>query len=331
MLTPVRKELRGEWQGRGTSFDFDAMTAPFRKQDGTWPDDMTFAHAAAFIFDAVDPVLGKLGRPVGLKSYKPFHSTGEDFLHNYLGMAGIPVELVPEFPADANTILLAETAKSDPSIVDKIKKQLTDGKYVVITSGLLRALKDKGISDIVELQVTDRKALVRDFAAGFGPPSHSIKDILIPQIQYLTNDSWEEVSALGDGVGWPMLHSADYAKGKLYVLTVPDNFGDIYSLPPEVLERIRETLMKDLYVRVDGPAKVSLFVYDNNTFIAESFLPEDAKIRIVLDSRFTKLSDAISGEELSGKEIPGFWGRKSGKTGYDAALKPHSFRVFRCE
>jgi hypothetical protein len=307
------------------------MMAPVRKTDGTWPDDVTFARAAATIFDTADPVLGKLGRPVGLKSYKPFHSTGEDFLHNYLGMAGIPIELVPEFPAEANMVLLAETAKADPDIVDKIKKQLVGGKSAVITSGLLRALKGRGIDDIVELQVTERKALTHDFAAGFGPQVHSTKDILIQQMQYLTNDSWEEVSALGDGIGWPMLHSADYAKGKLYVLTIPDDFGDIYSLPPEVLAKIRETLMKDLYVRVDGPAKVSLFVYDNNTFIAESFLPEDARIRIVLDSKFKKLRDEISGEELTGREIPGFWGMKSGKTGYDATLKPHSFRVFRCE
>ena len=331
MLTPIRKELRADWQGTGTSFDFDAMLAPVRRADGTWPDDVTFARAAAAAFDVADPVLGKLGRPIGLKSYKPVHSTGEDFLHNYLGMTGIPIELVPEFPADANTILLAETAKADTAIVDKIKKHLMDGKSAVITSGLLRALRGKGIDDVVELQVTGRKALVRDFAAGFGPPVRSAKDILIPQIQYLTNDSWELVSALGDGIGWPMLHSADYGKGVLYVLTVPDDFGDIYSLPPEVLARIRETLMRDLVVRVDGPAKVSLFVYDNNTFIAESFLPSDSQIRIVLDSRFKKLRDETSGEELAGKEIPGFWGRKSGKTGYDATLKPHSFRVFRCE
>jgi hypothetical protein len=331
MRMPLRKELRAVWQGRGTSFDFDAMIAPFRKPDGTWPDDVTFARAAGYTFDKVDPVLDKLGRPVGLKSYKPFHSTGEDFVHNYLGMAGIPIELVPEFPADAGTVFLAESAGADSAIVSKIQEHLLKGRTAVITSGLLRLLQGRGIEDIVELRYTDRKVSVRDFVAGFGRPVQSQKDILIPQIQYLTNDSWEEVSAASDGIGWPILHSADYGKGKLYVLTIPDNFGDIDSLPPEVLARIRETLMKDLYVRIDGPSKVSLFVYDNHTFIAESFLPEDANIRIVLDSRYKTIRDEISGEELTGKEIPGWWGRTSGKTGYDTTVKPHSFRVFRCE
>jgi hypothetical protein len=331
MLVPLRKELRADWQGRGTSFDFDGMIAPVLRPDGTWTEETTMALAAGYALNQVDPILDKLGNPVGVKSYKPFHSTGEDFLHNYLGMAGIPMDLVPEFPTDASTIFLAETAKSDPSIVDKIKKQLADGKTVVITSGLLRALKDRGINDIVELRVSDRKALVKDFAAGYGNPVRSKKEIMIPQIQYLTNDSWEEVSALGDGIGWPILHSADYAKGKLYVLTVPDDFGDIYSLPPEVMTRIKETLMKDLYVRIDGPSKVALFVYDNNTFIAESFLPEEAQIRIVPDERFKSLRDDVTGEALTGKEIPGWRGMKSGKIGYDATLKPHSFRMFRCE
>jgi hypothetical protein len=63
----------------------------------------------------------------------------------------------------------------------------------------------------------------------------------------------------------------------------------------------------------------------------ESFLPQKADIRIVLDDRFKRLRDAVSNEELTGKEIPGRWGRKSNKTGYDTTIKSHSFRVFQCE
>ena len=53
----------------------------------------------------------ELGEPVGVKSYKPYHSTGEDYLHNYLGMCGVPMNLVPEFPTDVNMVFLAETAE----------------------------------------------------------------------------------------------------------------------------------------------------------------------------------------------------------------------------
>ena len=92
-------------------------------------------------------------------------------------------------------ILLTEEAAFDKNIVSKIKKQLTQGKSVIITSGLLKALQGKGIEDIAEIRYTDRKALVKDFIAGFRQLSRIEKPILMPQIAYLTNDSWEMVSA----------------------------------------------------------------------------------------------------------------------------------------
>jgi len=56
--------------------------------------------------------------------------------------------------------------------------------------------------------------------------------------------------------GYPLLHSAQYGGGTLYVLTIPDNFSDLYRLPAEVLTRVKETLLRDLYVRVESPAQV---------------------------------------------------------------------------
>ena len=111
---------------------------------------------------------------------------------------------------------------------------MTDGKTVITTSGLLKYIQDK-LDDIVELRYTDRKALVQDFTAGTFRLIHTEKPVLIPQIQYLTNDSWEIVSGIDGANGWPILHNADYSKGHLYVLTIPDNFADLYDLPAEVL------------------------------------------------------------------------------------------------
>jgi hypothetical protein len=333
---PIQDSDRAAWQGSGaihggTSFDFDQMIAPVRLADGTWPADTTIALAAGYAFEQVDRFLGKLGRPVGVKSYKPVHSTGEDFLHNYLGMLGIPIDLVPEFPAEASTILLTESAKHDPILVEHIQRQLMDGKTVVITSGLLRALLGKGIEDIVELQMPERKALVQEFLIGWFHIYKMPEPMLIPQIQYLTNDSWEEISALGGYTGYPLLHSAQYARGTLYVLTIPDNFSDLYQLPPEVLTRIKATLLQDLFVRVESPSQVALFVYDNDTFIVESFQPESAEVRIVVDDRVGRLTDVLSGEVLVGEKMKDWRGQNTGKMGYMATIKPHSFRVFQGE
>jgi hypothetical protein len=335
MQRPVRASQRAPWQGQQTSFDFDRMIAPVMKADSSWSEEATMAVAAGYALQQVDSVLGDLGTPIGVSSYKPYHSTGEDFLHNYLGMVGIPMDIFPEFPAEANTIFLTESAKFDKVITDKIKRQLCNGKTVVITSGLLRALQGHGIEDIVELEYTNRKALIKDFVVGFGITAQSKEEMVIPQIQYLTNDSWEEISSLDAGIGWPILHSAAYANGKLYVLTIPENFGDIYNLPPEVVKRIKQTVMQDFYVRIDGPNQIALFVFDNNTFIVHSFLDEKAEIDIVIDPKYQQLTDLSTGVELVKEEAASQqrqWFRMAeNKAKYKTEIKPHSFRLFRCQ
>jgi len=344
MLQPIRQELRADWHGTQTSFDFDQMMLPIKRQDGTLITPSTMARPAGYALEQVDVFLDKLGKPIAVMSYKPYHSTGEDFLHNFLGMCGIPIDLVPNFPAEANMVFLAESAKFDDTIVDKIKGQLMDGKTVMITSGLLRALQGRGIEDIVELRYTDRKDVTnkfwhrRAFWSRRGATYESSTKIVIPQIKYLTNDSWEEISCLTSGIGYPILHSADYANSRLYVLTIPDNFGDLYNLPAEVLTQIKEVLMQDLYVRVDSPSQVALFTYDNDTFIVESFLPEPVDVGIVVTKKISGLRDILTGEVLSasaappGRQMFGRQGRAVGdRVTFNAQIKPHSYRVFKCE
>jgi hypothetical protein len=326
---PIKESHRAPWQGQGTSFNFDAVTAPVRQPNGDLPSDANMALAAGAVFEQVDKFLGKLGNPIGVKSYKPYHSRGEDFLHNYLGMLGIPLDLVPEFPVEAQTVLLTESAKGDPEIVTKIKRQLMNDKTVVITTGLLRALQGKGLEDIVEMEYTNRKQTTSDFLIGWNNIYSASKPILVPIVHYMTNDSWEEISCMGGTTGTPLLHSAAYGRSKLYVLTIPDNFDDLYYLPKEVLTRIKEIIAKDLFVRIEAPAQVSLFVYDNGAFIAESFLDNNVDAHLVLDEPFTQIQDILSGEVLSGKEVTDESKQKTGKYGFDITIKPHSFRVFQ--
>ena len=242
------------------------------------------------------------------------------------------MDIVPVFPTESKMVLLTESASFDPMIINKIKEQLVAGENVMITSGLLRALQGKGIEDIVELRYSDRKALIKEFAVGGQPDCFAKGEILIPQIQYLTNDSWEDISCIASGIGWPILHQAHYAKGSLFVLTIPENFGDIYNLPPEVLNRIRNVISQDVKVRIEGPAQVSLFVYDNGTFIVESFLPENVSVKIVTDKQTGKLSNVLTGEEITGKDAQDgrIWGREreAVKT-FDVTIKPHSYLVFQ--
>lgn len=326
---------RASWTGGGSNFNFDEMAKPIELEDGSMFTPTKFSRVAGHSFDVVDDVIGAIGNPVGIKSYKPFHSLGEDHLPSFLGMIGIPMDIVPEFPENEEMVLLTEQASVDPDIVEKIKKQLKKGKKVTVTSGFYKAMQGKGIEDIVEMDVTDRKAHVNEYSAGWGGApgnAEENKRITIPQVLYLTNDSREVISGLDDTNGWPILHLADYSKGQFYVLTVPDNFVDFYNMPATVLNKLRENIAGSLAVRFEGPSEVSLFVYDNSTFIVESFLDEEVKIKIIFGEKTDKIVEVITGDKIETdfKEAMSFRGRKFGVDTYsvEVTLKPHSFKAF---
>ena len=119
---PIYFTDRAPWQGQHTSFDYDEMMQPVNYNADSAYRPSTIARVAGYTFEKVDKLLGQLGNPVGIKSYRPYHSLGEDFLQNYLGMIGLPMNMEPEFPATDSIILLTVEAKFDNSIVDKIKK-----------------------------------------------------------------------------------------------------------------------------------------------------------------------------------------------------------------
>ena len=99
-----------------------------------------------------------------------------------------------------------------------------------------------------------------------------------------------------------------------------------------MLNRIRSVLSEDVKVRIEGPAQVGLFVYDNGTFIVESFLPENVSIKIITDKQINKLKNVLTGEEFTGNaaQAAQIWGREKEeiKT-FDITIKPHSYIVFQ--
>ena len=328
MLGGLRSSYRGPWQDAGgTSFNYDEMMKPVNI-NGKEVTLTTMARAAGYTMEQVDRTIGLLGNPIGVKSYKPYQSTGEEFLQNYFGMIGIPMDIVPEFPTDANMVILTEQAAADADIIKKMDKHLRSGKDITITAGFLRAMQGRGIESIVDLEYTDRKALVSGFMTG-GQIVNVSKPILMQQVMYKTNDSWEIVSGMDGGLGWPLLHRDAYSKGNVYLLVVPDNFADLYNLPVQVLNSIRQNLtQKAVPVRIQGPANVSLFIYDNNTFIVESFSDEDVDITVQCQTEGA-LKDLLSDEEISGSRVMS-WGRStSNERSFRVHLKPHSYRVFK--
>ncbi len=253
-------------------------------------------------------------------------------------MIGIPIEMTPHFPTNAPIVLLTETAKSDPHIIDKMKTQLMAGKDVVITSGLLHALQGKGIEDICEVRATDRKLMINKYRGGDTKTDLSGSDpksILIPQILLPTNDAWPlmpVVRGIANGHSAPLLLMDHYGKGTFYVLTIPDNPNDLYDLPEPTLNVLRDFLTRDLPVQIDAPSKVSLFLYNNNTFVIQSFRDTPTTATILVAGTGKRLRNILTAKILSGSaaksRIERYTRKANERTSFQVTIPPHSYVAF---
>jgi hypothetical protein len=289
------------------------------KSAGANGDNPGFARVAGYSLEQIDAFLGNMGHPTGVACYTPHHATGEEFLHDYLGMIGVPMDIFPDFPSGADMILLTEQAKFDPDIISKIKSQLTAGKSVCITTGFVKAMKGKGIEDLIEVDVTGNQIPVRSFTGASGPGAfgrggggnmQADRDILIPEMKYyniLTHDAWGDSLVISaGGTTYPMVLSSDYSKGELYILTVPIDYADLYALPGGVLNVIRQTLGKNEPIRIDGaPSHVSLFRYDNGTFIVRNFNSTSSEVNVSVAGGFTKIHDLVADKDYTGRAAGG--------------------------
>jgi len=341
-----------------TLFNFSSMGMPLRDAPRSWDNDSpvldmkdlkaesaargvekpTWGRITQYAYDKIDPILGKLGTPVGIKAYKPFHAIGEDFLHNYLGMVGIPVEIVSEFPEfseSTSLVILTECASADSEILSKMKSFMQKGGEIIVTSGFYRAMQDKGIMNIFEMHATDRKAdidtVVVSSLWGPGRMARTSTSIKIPVFTYITNDSWEDITTLEHENGWPLLQYSVYSKGNIFVWVIPDNFSHLYALPANALNRYRAVASRDTKVFIQGPSQVALFTYDNDTFVVHSFHHTPVEVNLVVNGT-EGVTDLVTGEVVSG--IQGQSEKIYGRQRFDAStctvtISPHSFKAFK--
>ncbi len=333
---PAREGDRVGWAARRTSFDWDTIR---RAWHGDGPPG--WARAAGAALDSADQVLGALGRPTGLASYKPAQSSGEDFLHDYIGNLGIPIELSPTFPAAAETVLLTEAAAADPQIIARIRERLRAGGRVIVTSGFLAATADH-FQELAEWRPTGRRVLVDSYYDGFGagngtrldPPGGPGRPILFPEVHYFTNDSWPIIRGVASDHGFPMMLMNRYSRGTLLLWTIPENIGDLYNLPQPMLARIKAYLTPDAPVRIDAPSRVALFTYDNGAFIVENYQGEEAEVTISLAGAPARLAELTTGATLAPLAEPPPPPNRRGppeptRRSFRTTIPPHSFQVFR--
>jgi hypothetical protein len=291
----------------------------------------SYTAAVGAFYDEADEFMGETGEPVGVACYKPYHSHGERRLHDYLGMIGIPLDPYPYYPENAPVVLLTADAAWDEEIVQKIKKSLLAGKKVFITSGLYEKLAGRGIEHIMNIEITGKKITTDTFTnSGFGMANcgyvKSFAPVTLSHVAYNENDLWVLSSALTPYSSHPLLLSGTYGIGRLYVLTVPDAMADLYNLPAETLTLLRKEL--DLPVTLECPGRVGLFLYDNNTFILQSFLDRPERVRICINKTGVSLVPLLKCQV--GKIRPPEKGRSAdNESVFEVYLMPGRYAAFK--
>jgi hypothetical protein len=339
---PVPAGERKGWAARPTTFNWNDMVKTYRS---TGKDDVFgWGAVAGYSLDLVDKALGDLGNPIGIASYKPYQSDGEDFLQNYLGNIGLPIEMTPVFPEGQGLVLLTEQAKYDPDIIKKIDRKLKAGGRVVITSGFLRAMQNKGFKNIAEWETTGNVIGMHLFANAFGSgsgtflndPKKPATDILFPEIRFYTNDSWGIIRGVAGAKGNPLLLMNEYSKGTVYLLNIPENMADLYNLPQPAISRIKHYLMEDFPVRIDAPDLVSMFAYDNGTLAVHSFRHTASAVNVIVPGQNAKLRDLSTGKLVMAKApvkqvLPRWATPDAPATMFPISLEAHSWRTYRIE
>ena len=109
--------------------------------------------------------------------------------------------------------------------------------------------------------------------------------------------------------------------------------GDLYQLPQPALDELRGYLLERFPVRINAPAQVSLFAYDNHALVVESYSASPATVRVFVKGSAAKLVDLASGQSVlpaaqaTPEPVPG----EQGETSFVVQVPPHSYPAYQIQ
>ncbi|MCL2060474.1 MAG: hypothetical protein FWH01_15720, partial [Oscillospiraceae bacterium] len=284
--------------------------------------------ALGILLERLDEEPSVLGQPAGIPVYLPFHSTGEDHVFDFLGMCGLPLYPDAVFP-DESPVLLTAASAHDAQLAGKVRGHLEKGRDVFVTAGCLEKMRDRGFSDFTGMVVTGRSQTGVEFGGFESGWSADIayrsaaKPVTLPVIDLMLNESNLRAVQVRESMPNVLLAYSNYAKGRLFVLNVPDSFSDYYEIPGDVMGVIRKNFSEKLPLWFEGETKIALFLYANNSAAVRSFLPHGSVILLHV------AGDARSLDINGAKTTPLY--KKDGETIFRLALEPNKLIAFTWE
>ena len=269
-----------------------------------WADliDNPYVAAMGMQLTKIDQMMENVGKPVGVPTYIPFASSGENHLEMRLGMLGIPIEPTPFFPEDAKSIFLTESSLADKDVIEKLRKFVEQGGDAVITTGFLREAGDAlRAAGLTEARLTGRKyAVTRYHVTGemAGYAEHR-SPVLFPEIVHGNNDSWSLLNG-GDGdLHASLFLRSTYGKGRLYTFAIPENDSDLYQMPKSAIDVVKRVLCGKDYIT---GRLFSAFTYEDGSLILYRYVKGDNRADKVTVRTEKKVKALV--DEQTGWKIP---------------------------
>ena len=249
--------------------------------------DNMYTPALGFQLDKLDALLDHAGAPAGIACYLPDDCQGEDNVQDFLGMVGLPIVCTPCFPEDAEQILLTRSSACDPAVVDKLEAWLKrTGGDALVTTGFLAATADRGVNRLTSIRLRGRTVSADRYRVEeAGRQNRCVyptgdRPVTLPVAEFRNNATWAVVKAAHGEESYGMLLRDPYCDGRLWTLAIPDAFPDLYHIPAEALSRIRQAVpVRGVWL--EGPARISLFVYDNDAFVVYPYVMEGVQRTVV--------------------------------------------------
>lgn len=259
---------------------------------------------------------------IGIPAYKPPHSDagGDLYIMDFMGMLGISLIPVSEYPEGAETIFLPTQASSDPEITDKVRKSLAQNARIIATSGFLKNLGDEQLAkdiagifwnsetiplpadvvltaeDSIQMSIPLDLELPMDVLSGKSILNALSGETLIP---FLTVNEKEDFYVLNVHT----FSQEDFdAVGE--VLLSPKLLG-LLEMPETWVNDIRNVFHHDTEFQLTAPARVSMqllengdiFIHNYNKSAADIRLRTKKSIPVQFIDQFTKESYTLSGEK----------------------------------
>ncbi len=268
--------------------------------------DLVAPHPGDALLAERMPELQKLAADVrgvsrrGIAFYKPPGSESSEnmYLADYLGMIGLPILPVAEYPNEAKVAFLPVQAAADTKLLEKMERHLKGGATLVVTPALLRALGAKsftlagaeilpgvGATTASDFQIGDNSVVADrpvELDGGLKPAGCVVPvtvRIAGQEVPFLTHH------AVGRGQVFVLnvrtFSEEDFGKQGEWLLA-PSQLG-LSTLPQPLADKIRDSLLMPLGVGFRAPSGVSLVLLGKKACVY-SFRDEAVQVQFGADS-----------------------------------------------